>query len=84
MLRITSRIMAPNSAQKYTKFATKFFEHGFDPPPGLNNVQKYRRFGTGGRPLVGHSAVGPTWLKSTAPKMVFILGNRFLFQMLGG
>ena len=33
MLRIILRIIAPNSAQKYTKFATKFFEHGFDPPP---------------------------------------------------
>ena len=33
MLRIILRIIAPNSAQKCTKFATKFFEHGVGPPP---------------------------------------------------
>ena len=42
MLRIILRIIAPNSAQKYTKSATKTFKHGFalPPPPGLNNVKK--------------------------------------------
>ena len=34
------RIILTNSFQNYTKSATKFFEHGFDPPPPLNNVKK--------------------------------------------
>ena len=43
MLQIILRIIAPNSTQKYTKSATKIFEHGFappPPPPALNNVKK--------------------------------------------
>ena len=41
----------PNSLQNYTKFATKFLNMGLT-PPGLNNVKKNRRFGSGGRPLM--------------------------------
>ena len=40
MLRIILRIILPNSVHNYTKSATKFFEHGFDPLPPLNNVKK--------------------------------------------
>ena len=73
------QFILPNSLQNYTKFATKFFEHGFDPPP-FEQCSKKQTIWSCGTSLTDSIP----WVLCASGNVLVLFGSLCFFVVLFG